>query len=743
MPCSGPNRSTRTSRALEFLLLLILGLVPVLPFPFSPGLLGTEAPTLDVADPPQRLAFGILSLIGALIVSGRWVLQGGSLFIHEVDGALALLAGWAALSSSWSEDPEATRSALVTLGTVIAFYVFLRGTLARESPFQGAMRAILLAAGINVVFALGQIAGPVALLLSDRAPDAILIVLSRIHRMFAIGAASVATYAEEPIGLMGNRNHLAFFLVLVFPFAFHQLRGLLPELSSRWRLDQDSIARMRWTLFTTCILTGILLGGVTLLWTRCRGAWIAGILVMALEVLSRRRSDRKTRFGQTSSPGSARAWIFSCAALLVLSFLMMLAWRRTTVSSRLQAWDLALRAGARSPVLGRGLGSFSNIFQDLKREEYRGFLQPGHSLGPDGGNPSWRQSRFLRHMHNDLLQIFFELGFIGVALVTFILFSVRSSFCARDDSLIDFQEGPFRQTFLAGLVLALSGFPFQIVSLITVLTLSVAVLATRSRILFRLGPPTAVRLILIFMVLVVSGHVMARIQADWAAERCLVDGVKASRSGNSAPGVSSLETGLYWVPNHPHIHNELGKIAMFAGDLPGARRHFLQSLETYRASSAHINLGCVAAAAADIESALIHFTTAVEMDPGNFETHYRLGYALASKGSHREAIRAFQFALAINAQDPRPGWEVARNLLALGDLEGSLLRAETNMSLIQAIVGTGSLDQWSQIPTGLASVYLYAQRNLGLIKGVSVKLGRPEVGAAYSRVFEKLFAGAR
>ena len=75
---------------------------------------------------------------------------------------------------------------------------------------------------------------------------------------------------------------------------------------------------------------------------------------------------------------------------------------------------------------------------------------------------------------------------------------------------------------------------------------------------------------------------------------------------------------------------------------------------------AHYNLGILSSAKADVEGALYHFRTALEIKPDFADAHYNLGNALMRKGMVEEAIFHYSMAIRINPND-----EMAHNNLGI------------------------------------------------------------------------------
>ncbi len=119
---------------------------------------------------------------------------------------------------------------------------------------------------------------------------------------------------------------------------------------------------------------------------------------------------------------------------------------------------------------------------------------------------------------------------------------------------------------------------------------------------------------------------------------------------------------------------------------------------------AHNNLGNVLFKMGDIEDALAHFQTALQIKPDLAEAHNNLGNALLKKGRADEAIAHFQKALQV-----RPGYAIARNnlgnaLLQQGQADEAMAHyqaalqitpdsTEVHINLGSALLQKGQLDE--------------------------------------------------
>lgn len=133
-------------------------------------------------------------------------------------------------------------------------------------------------------------------------------------------------------------------------------------------------------------------------------------------------------------------------------------------------------------------------------------------------------------------------------------------------------------------------------------------------------------------------------------------------AGGTDPGVSTYKTtnaiGVCYA--------KLGKIAL-------AKQYLKRALKEWPTPNAeiHTNLGILYLAEDDASKAMSHFTTALEIDPKNFQSWLNLGSVCFKQGNLEEAIAAWLQAAAVQPSTPDLHYLIAEANLRLGRLKAA------------------------------------------------------------------------
>lgn len=325
------------------------------------------APAAAVLQSKAMAPIAIIALLLAVLAHrrerGRWPLPRAAAL-----PMLLVLSGWGALSALWAPD---LRWALVSSGTLAALVLLGgAGSVVVEDEAPAARRAL-----VWCVFA-GLAAG-LALALLDH----------------ATGQWVRATVR----GLPGTRPGLEFGLK---PAA--SVMALLLPLVLRLRMG----APWRWLLLLAGAGAVLLLPGDT-----AKLAALAGVGVAALVTL----------LGRAASSLMA---LVMAGAMLAAPFLVPLALRPELAAQapqsslhRMLIWDFALERAAERPVLGWGMEASRNLPGGRDNPSRDSMARLG--VVPEGER-GWLLApgveRMSLHPHNGALQIWLELGWVGLAL---------------------------------------------------------------------------------------------------------------------------------------------------------------------------------------------------------------------------------------------------------------------------------------------------------------------------------------
>ena len=144
-----------------------------------------------------------------------------------------------------------------------------------------------------------------------------------------------------------------------------------------------------------------------------------------------------------------------------------------------------------------------------------------------------------------------------------------------------------------------------------------------------------------------------------------------------APAEARYRAALAITPDDPRVLNDLGFIALQAGDLDTAERYFVEALaEAPAFALVHANLAAVRERQGDFRAALRHYTDALSHAPEHPGFMYDRARMLAELGETEAAIAQYEAALLEGPGDPRTLNNLGRLLAEKGDLDGALSRYE-------------------------------------------------------------------
>jgi tetratricopeptide (TPR) repeat protein len=518
---------------------------------------------------------------------------------NPADAVAAALAVWAVLSAVAAERPEQAARALLAALPFALVFVCLRVSPASQSAALG---ATLAAALVNCAAGAAQ-------------------WLDLPLARFGLG--------EEPIGLLGNRNHLAAFLAVSFPLFF--LPSGDPPRSRDGNPGALPASKGR--------LAGALVAAAVLAMTGCRGAILAVTVSLAVVLVGRRSS------------GSQKFVI----ALACSAGLLVTAWASLSTSGRARglAWTMTASGVLRHPVLGHGPGSFANAFAALQQERFGGLERDPERLS-DG---AWRLTRNHREAHNDWLQSSFELGIPGAALLL-ILLGVAMAAPGRPQAM--------RASAVALVLMGCTSFPMQTpaTALLAMAVLAAALPAWH-------GPASAPRssgaamaawAVVAALALLLTVH-CARAYMALAAHGT---GLRLLSQGRLAEAEAAFREALAGAPGDGRIRAALGRALEARGQPAEALRAFEDAARDRLDSSVLANQAVVLRQLGRKPEALIRFRAAVATLPTDSEAWYLLGLALDETGAGAEALSALDRACELSVENFKAYLDRARLTLRLG-----------------------------------------------------------------------------
>ena len=634
-----------------WLFLGILLLVPIVPWPF----LHWNHSTFEIFAPAEKLAFSVLTLTASLFALRGVRAHFRHLTVQPLDLALFLLYMYFALSVSWSSSPPVSRDAGMIGLCFLLFYALAKHAVLRKDMVDSAIPCIHIAVALNNLYAIGQLCG---------------------FSLMLFGAG------EEPIGLLGNRNHLAYFLALTLPIGL--FRG--------WTTNRALHKAGLWNFYVSLVV----------LWfTGCRGGLLAGLVTLACFHAFKRKQDVAAQRVRKPMPPLVRGAIgvgVGVSLILMVGVGLYMPQKLQSVQARVFTWKLTLAGANETPIFGHGAGTFGNGYQEVQARYFAGLANDPKRLE----RGKWRKARHNRQAHNEYLQVYFELGGLGLALflltIGIALREFLGSYLAHGN-LERIRLYPlFGSMLIGGLVEAFFGFPFQVLPTAMLITFALAVVSALSLEEKRANeqaetpddpeeqlPPWAPAFFYIPYILM-AGYVLNDSLAQWQAEGAYFRGVYELHSGNFPRAEEELKHAVELHPADGRAWNDLGQAQFLQSRYDEARGAFQRAGELYLQASVKINLGCVEAARGQMDGARRQFEDALAMDPFSTETHYRLGHLQATLRQFSAAEQSFKRAMSVGLGDFKVACTYARVLADMGKGAEAEKQFRDNVDLLKGLV---------------------------------------------------------
>lgn len=582
--------------------------------------LGTMVLVLALGFVPDQTSFtaikAVLFLSFPLVALAVAPVRLGGAMASELSGAsgwlvLALL-GWVGfLELQALEGPRGEQLAFLAAGWVLL--VFMRSL--REVELDRVLR-------VAVTMALVGVGG------------------AALVQVFPVEGLEVLRFPmpELPVGTLGNRSDLAYFMALGLPEAVTLLAGEG--------------------------LLGGLLGGLAgalglgcLVLARSRGAWLALVGAGLARLLL------------PAAPSHDRVLARRLLGLLLVAALVPLAvWRfqgglgglfgpgkRATLETRVFTWERTLEGIRQGGWVGHGPGSFPRLFPRLKEAHLR--QVPDAAFVAEA-----RRARVTRQAHNEALELTLEWGGVGAALLA--LLGLAWILGALSGLSRTPRPGHRRRRRL-GLAILVAGalacgfhFPLQLPPLALLL---LAALARASGPLPERDGGSPLGLALALVLALGAGGAAWRLGG---AEGCMQRGLLALQAGRDGEAAAAFQEALDRRPS-ARAWNSLGRLYISRGRAAEAAEAFARA-EALEPSYGHAqNLGVAALTRGEGQEAGEAFLRAWFRQPEQ-ETGFYLGAFLEHRGEPDQAEAVYRRARELTGYSGRPGYALGRLLWSRG-----------------------------------------------------------------------------
>jgi len=572
----------------------------------------------------------MLSYITELVVyrkvSMRWC---------RCTGAFALFLAWAAASLSFSPSFHAGVREIIRWSCYGIIFFSAVNELHPSARRESIIPAVIIPASIASLIAVAQYFGADPSLLKGG--------------------------TQKIYSTVGNPNHLASYLAIVLPLA---LCGCLSAFPRR--------------KLSTLLLFFSIVGTAALLVTGARGGWAAlcGGLVVSMTIL--RGPVQRSRllvllltiailivFLALPSPLNR----YDTAALKKFSelagipgegFLRLLqggsAWR-------MMVWRTGWRMVEAHPWSGSGIGSFNLLYLDysagfLKFPENKGYIPLA-----EGG---------IDYAHNDYLQIWIELGLIGLVLLAWFLISLivngfRSAKQSRGGNWI---TGALLAGCVAFILEGTVSFPFHLWSSAVTFFIFAGLVASegsRER-TFRVDQIPFARAagLLLIAAILFSPVCIWYMCGTVASEVYLSRGIDLFYGGNIARALSEFERATRWQPHNGQARFFLALCLAEKGRYPEAFQELLMASRTFSRQALYVQLGRISGRLGNVAEGRQFLDRAIFMLPRDPDAWLEKGNLLYMSGDIRGASACFQKSVSLKPDYFPAARNLAVSLDALG-----------------------------------------------------------------------------
>lgn len=319
-------------------------------------------------------------------------------------------------------------------------------------------------------------------------------------------------------------------------------------------------------------------------------------------------------------------------------------------TERLEVWRCTAHMAMEKPVIGWGVNQFSLGFPNFMSDELKGQFQ--------------KDNTFAEHAHNEPLELWVELGVVGLVLALLfwgtLLWKARGALCSGRKG-----SDPLDLSSL-GLFIGLAGAGFtnlfdyncRLSGVGFFIWIVAAWLANRYEPgkIIRFSSGVGKTMAAVFLVLSIIGFtfsipaVYARVAAP-STQDFLKD-LPADLPGEK----QRLEAAIVQNPKDADLYHRLGNVDAKLSLMDQAESAYKNEIALNPAASgAYLNLGNVYFFKADknsgnLDQAIAYYSQCVVLDPNSVEGHYNLAYALFVKKEMKAALGQLDEVLRL---DPR------------------------------------------------------------------------------------------
>ncbi|MBN1592051.1 MAG: tetratricopeptide repeat protein [Candidatus Coatesbacteria bacterium] len=448
---------------------------------------------------------------------------------------------------------------------------------------------------------------------------------------------------------MWNPNYLAGLIILVLPV----MLGLARTTANRW--GRISLLLLYYLNF--CCL----------LFTNSWGGWSAYVASLILMAVAEWRARRQTQASKTPRPSGqdgksdTAQWSKAMLVLIVLCAISAVAFfaskgktvAGTTVglSEREKMWNSSAMLVKRHPM-GLGVGNFA-VYENKYEHN---FIEPLDVTVDEFKKDRDNLLHNSLYCHNEYLETPLETGFIGLAILFWLIIIVgRSALKSRPPHDVNpqtYESAIMARAVAVGaaavFVHSIVSYPLRVPTTVTTLAALLGLFAPRfevTRLRFRL--PWAVRFLAIIPIFVatVFGCMIGYRPMD--AEGLYVNGMKLLLADKDYPGaIKAYERAIdFGLPRYD-VFFKLGEAQLKAGN-------YGEALETYRHAAeiqpyheySYFGIAEASREMGRTDVAIANDEKAIEFEPRFYDAYVNLARLKRSKGSLIDASETLELAL--------------------------------------------------------------------------------------------------
>jgi O-antigen ligase len=355
-----------------------------------------------------------------------------------------------------------------------------------------------------------------------------------------------------------------------------------------------------------------------------------------------------------------------------------------SITRRIAIWKFTWMMIKDHPILGSGIGTYK---YNTLRYQAKFFEQ--------GDNRSIYPYGFADKAHNEYLQLWTELGTIGLAIffwlvITYFIYGIRYLKREKDKQKQGIMIG-LMGAVVAFLVDSFFWFPLHLSSNLSLFWLFIgltmvmgfekntgSVSKSKRNSIYKFQP------VLYIMVILLAAFLCITVARPFIARTCWYSGFKEVEKENWEKATDIYEVALKWDPYEGGLYYDLGKIFMERGLYNTALKYFKESKKYFDLRGLPQNLAIIYIAKGETDNAITELQKAIsyQLSEGTMPPLYsELGNAYLKLEKYEPAEVAFKDALKIDPNFVMAHYGLASTYLEQNKIEEGLVELKKVIEL--------------------------------------------------------------